>query len=129
MEGHDRLLAAFLAGDLDRATAREWDEHLLECESCWRALRDDRAGRRAAGLLRQATPPALADRVSFAIELAAAGAADPRRARRMRRGPLAAGGALALSLAITLVVLLVPGGRPGMPAPVAAVAHYAETMP
>ena len=36
MDTHDRLLAAFLAGDLDRAEAQQWDEHLLACERCWR---------------------------------------------------------------------------------------------
>ena len=54
MDSHDRcdrLLTAFLAGDLDSAEARQWDEHLLECERCWRAVREDRAGRRAAQVL------------------------------------------------------------------------------
>ena len=131
MNGHDRLLAAFLAGDLRRAAARKWDEHLLECEACWRAVREDRAGRHAAGLLRQPARGGLADRVVFAVELAAAGADTPRpRGRvRLRRSWLAAAGTLTLGLAVTLVVLLVPGGRASMPAPVAVVARYAETMP
>jgi len=132
MDGHDRLLAAFLAGDLDQTAAREWDEHLLECEACWQAAREDRAGRQAAGLLRQPAPDGLADRVAFAVELATAGATIPRQPRRgvrLRRSRLAAAGTLALGLAVTLVVLLVPGGRASMPAPVAAVARYAETMP
>src|SRR5215470_9212137 len=42
---YDRLLTTFLAGELDPAEARRWDEHLLECEACWRAVREDRAGR------------------------------------------------------------------------------------
>src|SRR6516162_9592431 len=63
MDGHDRLLAAFLAGDLLPAAAWQWDEHLLKCESC----------RRAAELLRQPAPPGLTDRVAFAVEVAAAG--------------------------------------------------------
>ncbi len=33
-----RLLAGFLAGELDEAGARRWDEHLLECEQCWQAV-------------------------------------------------------------------------------------------
>ena len=43
MDGRDRvcrLLAGFLAADLDSAEARRWDEHLLECEACWRAVRE-----------------------------------------------------------------------------------------
>ena len=50
MDSHDRLLAAFLAGDLDPADAQRWDEHLLRCERCWRAVREDRAGRQAGGV-------------------------------------------------------------------------------
>ena len=57
MDGHDRLLAAFLAGELNPAGARRWDEHLLVCERCWRAVREDRAGRQAAQVLRQPAPP------------------------------------------------------------------------
>ena len=48
MDGRDRtcrLLAGFLAADLDPAEARRWDEHLLECEACWRAVREDRTAR------------------------------------------------------------------------------------
>ena len=74
-ERHDRLLGAFLAGALDPAAARRWDEHLLECEQCWRTVQEDRDGRRAAELLRQPAPPVLADRVAFAVEVAAAGRA------------------------------------------------------
>jgi anti-sigma factor RsiW len=131
MDGHDRLLAAFLAGDLDPADARRWDEHLLECERCWRAVREDRAGRQAAELLRQPAPAGLADRVRFAVELAAAGTASrrPRHGVRLRWHWLAGSGALAVGLAVTLVVLLLPGGRASLPAPVAAVARYAQTVP
>src|SRR5260370_12340704 len=88
MDGHDRLLAAFLAGDLDAAEARRWDEHLLECEACWRAVREDRAGRQAAQVLRQSPPAGLADRVAFAVEVAAAArTAAPRQARQGIRPP------------------------------------------
>src|SRR5215471_8129560 len=133
MDDHDRLLAPFLAGNLDPAAAREWDQHLLECEQCWRAVREDRAGRQAAELLRQPVPAGLADRVAFAVELAATGATTSRQPGRgvplRRRGRLAVAGTIALGLAVTLVVLLLPDGRAGMPAPVAVVARYAETMP
>src|SRR6266496_1136988 len=116
MDGHDRdhrLLAGFLAGDLDPAASRRWDEHLLECERCWRAVREDRAGRQAAQLLRQPAPPALADRVRFAVELAAAGTLArerPRHGVRLRWRWLAGAGALASAVAVT-VALLLPGGR------------------
>src|SRR5262245_9474521 len=44
---HDRILEKFLAGVLDLADASKWDEHLLECEPCWRAVREDMEARRA----------------------------------------------------------------------------------
>jgi hypothetical protein len=143
MDGHDRLLKKFLAGDLDPAAARRWDEHLLECEQCWRAVREDRDGRLAAGLLRQQAPAGLAERIRFAVEVAAAaGPAAQRQARpggrswrwaracvRPRWGWLAGAGTLAAGLAVIVMVLLLPGGRAGVPAAVAAVARYAETIP
>lgn len=145
MDGHDRLLAAFLAGDLGPAEARRWDEHLLECEACWRAVREDRAGRQAAQLLRRPAPPGLADRVVFAVEVAAGGRAAGRRQARpgaraeRRAGPgrrlrwpwLAGAGALAAGLAATLLVLVLPGGHGSrsVPAAVAAVARYAQAIP
>src|SRR5260370_17785937 len=82
-----RLLGAFLAGELDPAAARRWDAHLLECEQCWQAVREDRAGRQAAQLLRRPAPPGLADRVAFAVAVAAPGPAPRRRARPGTRAP------------------------------------------
>ena len=142
MDGRDRdhrLLAGFLAGTLGHAEARRWDEHLLECEQCWRAVREDRAGRQAAGLLRQPAPLGLADRVVFAVEVARTEV--PRhvgpgsQARTARPGArlrwLAGAGALAAGLAAALVVVLLPGGRVtgSVPAAVAAVARYARAIP
>jgi hypothetical protein len=145
MDGRDRacrLLAGFLAGDLDPAEARRWDEHLLECEACWRAVREDLAGRQAVQVLRQPAPPGLADRVAFAVEVAAAGrTAAPRRARpaasssrwaRSGSWPrLAGAGAVAVAVVVTLVVVLLPGGHQArsVPAAVAAVADYAQAVP
>jgi anti-sigma factor RsiW len=144
MDSHDRLLAAFLAGELDPAEARRWDEHLLECEACWRAVREDRAGRQAGQVLRQPAPPGLADRVAFAVEVAAAGrtAALRRTGQNIRSGRrgrhdrrlhwrLAGAGAVAAGLAITLLVALLPGGHQtgSVPAAVAAVARYAQAIP
>src|SRR5690348_11413967 len=118
MDSHDRLLAAFLAGELDPADAQQWDEHLLECEACWRAVREDRAGRQAAQVLRQSPPTGLADRVAFAVEVAAAGqtaaprhASPPARSSRWARSGgwhrwprLAAAGAVAVAVLVTVVV-------------------------
>jgi hypothetical protein len=147
MDSHDRdhrLLAAFLAGELDPAETRRWDEHLLACERCWRAVREDRAGRQAAQVLRQPAPPGLADRVAFAVEVAAAGrTARQRQARpparalgRGRRGRrvrwrLAGAGVVAAGVVATLLVALLPGGRQAgsVPAAVMAVARYAQAIP
>jgi anti-sigma factor RsiW len=140
-DGHDQLLTAFLAGDLGPADAQRWDEHLLECERCWRAVREDRAGRQAAQLLRQPVPPGLADRVAFAVEVAAAArTAAPRRGLRSRqrgrqgrrlRWRLTGAAAVAAGLVATLMVVLLPGGHQtgSVPAAVAAVARYAQAIP
>jgi len=147
MDGRDRtcrLLAGFLAADLEPAEARRWDEHLLECEACWRAVREDLAGRQAAQVLRRPAPPGLADRIAFAVEVAAAGrSAAPRRARPAARSsrwarsggwlrwPRVAGaGAVAVAV-VALVVVLLPGGHQArsVPAAVAAVAEYAQAVP
>ena len=144
MDSHDRMLAGFLAGELDPADAQRWDEHLLACERCWRAVREDRAGRQAAQVLRQPAPPGLADRLAFAVEVAAAGrtAAQRRtgqdihsgrwgRHDRRLRWRLASAGAVAVGLVITLMVALLPGGHQAgsVPAAVAAVARYARAIP
>ena len=148
MDGRDpgcRLLAGFLGGDLDPAEARRWDEHLLECEACWRAVREDLAGRQATQVLRRPAPPGLADRVAFAVEVAAAGrTAAPRRARPAARSSrwarsggwlrwprLAGAGAVAVAVVVTLVVVLLPGGHQArsVPAAVAAVADYSQAVP
>jgi len=139
MDGHDKMLAAFLAGDLDDDGARRWDEHLLQCERCWRAVREDRAGRQAAALLRRPVPPGLADRVAFAVEVTAVRGHGQRNARpRWRvhlgsrlRWQFAGAGMLAVGAAITLLAVLLPGGRQAgsVPAAVAAVARYAQAVP
>jgi anti-sigma factor RsiW len=139
---HDRLLAAFLGGELDLAEARRWDEHLLECEQCWQAVREDRAGRQAAQALRQPVPPGLADRVAFAVEMSAEARPASRQSRppgrsrrpgshgRRLRWRLATAGLLAAGLAATIVVTLLAGrdqvGR--VSAAVAAVARYAQMI-
>jgi hypothetical protein len=143
MDSHDRLRGAFLAGDLARAEARRFDEHLLECERCWRAAREDRAGRQVAQVLRQPARPGLADRVTFAVEVAAAARTNARRqARPPARWPwgrhgrrlrwqLAGAGVLAAGLAVTVVLAVLPGEHQAgsVPAAVAAVARYAQAIP
>ena len=142
LDHDDRLLAAFLAGDLDSEAARRWDEHLLVCERCWRAVREDRIGRQAAQILRQPAPAGLADRVAFAVEVAAAARAgaqrqsgpavrSPRPSRHGRRSGKRLAGAgiiVTASGAVALGMLMLPGTRHAgsTPAVVAAVARYAQ---
>jgi hypothetical protein len=126
MHTSDQLLAALLASELDPEAARAVDEHLLACEDCWQDVRAARLGRRAAEQLRQPAPPALADRIRLAVELAPA-TARPRRPRRQRRGWAAvAAGAAALVAAIVLAVLGLSGQGARHDAPViTALVHLA----
>jgi hypothetical protein len=128
-ERDERELAAFLTGDLSGEAARAFDKHLLSCERCWRAVRADRVAREAGYRLRAAPPAGLADRVRFAVELAAAD--GPSRDHRRRR-VFAVGTtltALAAALALGLLAWLLPDRTPGTPAPVAAVVQYARLLP
>jgi anti-sigma factor RsiW len=81
----EERLVAFLNGQLSDEDEHAFDEHLLTCDACWRAVREDRDGRRALDRLRQAAPPGLADRVRSSIRLAEApGHRDARPAGRDR---------------------------------------------
>lgn len=104
MVEHDLPVAAFLAGDLDPITASAIDAHLLRCDGCWLAVREDRAGRALAGLLRDPADRELADRIRLAVELAP----PPRSARRSARraGHRARAGAAAGLAAVVLFALL-----------------------
>jgi len=133
MDSHDRMLAAFVAGDLGMADARRWDEHLLECERCWRAVREDGDARRAAERLRLPPPPGLADQVRFAVELAAAAGTSPCQPGRRRGSPtwvrLAVGGAAVVAFLVVALVFVPSAGHGGVPPTVAAVARYARALP
>ena len=65
----DRILA-FLHGELSDADEQAFDDHLLTCESCWWAVREDRVGRLAIERLQAPAPHGLADRVAFSVDLA-----------------------------------------------------------
>jgi anti-sigma factor RsiW len=84
MKGHESALIAFLAGDLDPDAAAQFEAHLIDCEPCWRALREDRLGSAAAEALRSPAPPGLTDRVRFAVEVAAI--SQPRRGKARLAG-------------------------------------------
>lgn len=123
-------LAAFLAGELPPEEAEAVDVHLLTCEECWHAVREDRAGRAALELLVTPPPPGLAERVRLAVELEAAPSPASRRRRKsaMRRR-LAALILAALVLVAGTVSGIVVHGGDGDPAPVAALTARAAAAP
>ncbi|GAB3394159.1 anti-sigma factor family protein [Amycolatopsis echigonensis] len=125
MDRHERMLIAFLAGDLDEPARREWDEHLLGCDQCWQAVREDRAGHAIAAGLREAAPAQLADRVRFAVELAA----RPPSRRRPRRWILAGGAALVAVVITAIALVWLRPPQPADPPVIAAVVQLAQTMP
>ncbi len=82
----ERWVVAFLNGQLPEADEQAFDEHLLTCESCWRAVREDRAARLALEQLRAPAPRGLADRVTVSVGLATRSRADSTASART--GPL-----------------------------------------
>ena len=126
MNGHERELIAFLAGDLDPDRAQRFDAHLLWCESCWAAVCDDRQARGLLERLRDPPPPGLADRVSLAVQVAS----HSHQGSRRRRPARWAGAAVLLvgALAGVLVAVFPPVGRSASPA-VAAVVRFAQLIP
>jgi Putative zinc-finger len=70
MSCDETRIAAFLNGELSDADEQSFDEHLVDCESCWSAVQEDRAGRLAVERLQIPAPLGLADRVAASINLA-----------------------------------------------------------
>lgn len=79
----EERVIAFLAGELSPEEERRFDEHLLGCEQCWRAVQADRAARLALEQLRQPAPAGLQGRVALSVALAS-GEATERAAARSR---------------------------------------------
>jgi anti-sigma factor RsiW len=76
----EQRVVAYLAGDLDPDAASSFERHLLSCEDCWTAVRDDRRGRELTEQLRELAPAGLRDRVRASVELSAgAHRVTPRR--------------------------------------------------
>lgn len=128
-ERGERELVAFLSGELTGEAARAFDKHLLSCERCWHAVRADRFAREAGYRLREAAPADLADRIRFAVELAAADGSPHRHRRRRAFAVGTALTALVAALAAGLLAVLLPARTPVTPAPVAAVVQYARLLP
>ena len=77
MSCDERTRLGFLFNELDEQERTKFDDHLLDCELCWRAITEDRKGRSSIEDLREAVPPGLADRIRLAIETA------PQSSRRV----------------------------------------------
>lgn len=130
MDCSESRLAAFLAGELAPEEAEAVDAHLLACEDCWRAVREDRAGRAALELLVAPPPPGLAERVRLAVELdATPSLASRRRRKSVVRRRLAALILAALVLVAGTVSGIVVHSGDGDPAPVAALTALAAAQP
>lgn len=97
------VLATLLDGGTDDRERAELERHLLACDACWEAVRDDRRGRLAAEDLRETAPAALRDRVVLVTEACGPSRGRSRRPRR-RIAPVAmcAGAALAAVGALSL---------------------------
>jgi hypothetical protein len=106
----EERLVAFLAGELSAEDEREFDQHLLECESCWREVQADQMGRFAIERLREPAPNGLRDRISLAVSLEESDGAlhRPRALQAHRRSVhfLAATLCVALATSGALVGLL-----------------------
>jgi hypothetical protein len=116
----DRRLVAFLNGQLPDAEEQAFDEHLLDCEACWQASQEDRAGRLALERLRIPAPAGLADRVAASVALAGksptagarVGGTGHRRWRRgsdNREGPRRSKRMVVMAAAAVLVLAAVGG--------------------
>jgi hypothetical protein len=124
MTCNEQHIVAYLAGDLDPDGAADFERHLLRCESCWSAVRDDRKGRELAEQLRTLAPSGLRDRVRANIELAAA-TAPSRRKLPVRK--LAAIAAVAVVVAGGAFFGLHRSGDPAVVSDVLAMAgHHAR---
>jgi hypothetical protein len=125
----ERILIAFLEGRLPPDVRAQFDAHLLRCEACWAAVQEDRLGREAVEVLREAPPAGLLDRVRLAVEAEVADgpavlSSPPRRL----------GGRWRVGVAAVAAVVLVATGLAGWarrapardPAVVAAVVRIAR---
>lgn len=102
-------LAVLLGGAEPDARQREQVElHLLDCDACWRAVRDDRAGRLAVEALRDCAPVDLRDRIALALETSGA----PARRRGQRRRPTVMAAAVAVAAIGVAAGALAGGAAP-----------------
>ena len=94
----DQLAAAYLDGMRARAR-RRYEQHLLDCEACWREVSLARQGRGLAERVTDAAPPGTREAIRAAVT-AAATEDQPAADRRRRRRLVLAAGFLAALLAL-----------------------------
>ena len=108
----ERDAAAFLGGAMSQRRRRRYEQHVLECEECWREVESSRRGRALAESGRELAPQFLRERVRAAV-----GTAAPRPRRVQRIAPVLA---VTLALAIAAGAML-PGLFRDQPAVISAV--------
>lgn len=128
MSCDEARLIAFLNGSLDPQAAQDSDAHLLVCEVCWEAVRQDREGRRALERLREPVPPELADwlRLALEAETAERHGEAPVGEGRSRRPLRALVAGVLLSAAVASGAALYASRSSKDPAVVAAVLRLAD---
>ncbi len=86
-EAHDPEVNAslYVSGELPRRVLRWFEQHLLECDDCWREVWLARRGRLIAEHARELAPATLRDSVRGAVQLSAADDASRHRPSRRRR--------------------------------------------
>jgi anti-sigma-K factor RskA len=68
----ERNAAEYVSGDLSARARRWFEQHMLDCEDCWREVVLGRIGRRAAEDAREPVPMGLRDRVRAKIQMSSA---------------------------------------------------------
>jgi anti-sigma factor RsiW len=123
----ERDVVAYLNGGLDAEASARFERHLLGCEACWRAVRDDRKGRRLAEQLRSLAPPGLRDRVRAGVELAAGG--QTRRTFRISRTLVAiAAAAVVIAGSVTFATTQLRSADPAVISDVLAMASASRPV-
>lgn len=108
----ERDAAAYLGGDMSAKRAAAFEQHLLDCEACWREVSEGRSGRALAESARELASQELREDVRAAV---AAYTLPPRRPLRLR---LTAAAALLLIAAGSVTYIALRG--PSQPAEIAA---------
>ncbi|MDQ2727189.1 MAG: hypothetical protein M3Y91_04845 [Actinomycetota bacterium] len=108
-------LVTLVEGGGNASERSRLERHLLACDLCWAAVRDDRSGRLAVEDLREAAPATLRDRIVGATETSGATRCRHSRApRRPRHRQATVAAVTAIVLAAAGAVTLRPlGSRDG----------------